>query len=113
MNKLTDVFSQFHFVGISEISVYEVFSKKVGRIENKKPTLATKRVQAVLKYCCLRRTADTKIGGLPILNLPPKTITPDVITFEADESTIYQAVEQKAKLRFNRYVRVSTSRLFP
>lgn len=78
------------------------------RLEKRRPGLAAKRVQAVLQYLCLRRTASYKVEGREILQLPPKIITRRTEVFNEDEQTIYDTIEKRAIARFNRYLRTNT-----
>lgn len=102
------MFSPLHFLNISDLATVENFNAKIGRIEKKRPALATKRIQAVLRYACKRRKPDSTIDGKPLLQLPPKTITSNVLKFDDDEHKVYLMIEQRARARFNRYLRAGT-----
>jgi hypothetical protein len=82
--------------------------KKIKKLEKRRPKIATQRVQAVLKYACLRRTVKTEIDGKPILNLPEKTIVKRVEAFDEDELAVYNTIEARAKARFNKYLKANT-----
>lgn len=52
---------------------------------------ACNRIQAILKFGCLRRTKDTLIDGKPLLQLPEKTVTVLEEDFDEDERGLYTA----------------------
>jgi SNF2 family DNA or RNA helicase len=108
VNTLVDLFSPLYFLNISELSVWENFRDKVQKLEKRRPDLAVKRVQAVLKYACKRRTADSKIDGQPILTLPPKTLVKRMPAFDQDERTVYDVIEARAIARFNKFLKANT-----
>lgn len=65
-----------------------------------------KLVQILLAGICLRRTKTSTIDGKPILaSLPPKTIHHDIVHFSPAEREFYTALEQRTRLRFNKYLR--------
>lgn len=53
----------------------------------------------------LRRNKDTEVDGKRILNLPPKTTNMDPLHFEAEERAIYAAIEQRARVRVNKFIK--------
>ncbi|KAJ9123749.1 hypothetical protein QFC24_003523 [Naganishia onofrii] len=95
VNSLEDMFSYFHFLALSECAEWETFT-------------ACNRIQAILKFGCMRRTKDTLIDGKPLLQLPEKKVDIAEEDFDEDERALYTAIEQKVKLRFNRYLRAGT-----
>jgi SNF2 family DNA or RNA helicase len=108
VNTLTDLFSPLYFLGISELSVWETFHNKIKKLEKRRPDLACQRLQAVLKYACLRRHADSKIDGRPILTLPEKTLVKLPVEFDANERSTYDFIEKRAIARFDGYLRANT-----
>jgi SNF2 family DNA or RNA helicase len=52
---------------------------------------ACNRIQAILKFGCMRRTKDTLIDGKPLLQLPEKTVTILEEDFDEDERGLYTA----------------------
>jgi len=95
-------------LGISELSVWKTFRDKIKSLEKKRPDLAAKRLQAVLKYACLRRTATSQIDGKPILTLPEKTLVKRPGDFDPDERSVYDVIEARAIARFNKYLKANT-----
>lgn len=65
-------------------------------------------LQALLKAILLRRTKTSTIDGKPILTLPPKTTTEARAVFSDDERDFYKALEGKAQLQFNKYLKAGT-----
>ncbi|KAJ9104320.1 hypothetical protein QFC19_003960 [Naganishia cerealis] len=112
VNSLEDMFSYFHFLALSECSDWDTFRKRIIALEKKQPRTACNRIQAILKFGCMRRTKDTLVDGKPLLQLPEKKVDVVEEDFDEDERNLYTAamlpVEQKARLRFNRYLRAGT-----
>ncbi|KAJ9094678.1 hypothetical protein QFC21_005835 [Naganishia friedmannii] len=52
---------------------------------------ACTRIQAILKFGCLRRTKDTLIDGKPLLQLPEKKVAIAEEDFDEDERALYTA----------------------
>jgi SNF2 family DNA or RNA helicase len=67
-----------------------------------------RQLQALLKAILLRRTKTSTIDGKPILTLPPKTTTEARAVFSEDERNFYKALEGKAQLQFNKYMKAGT-----
>lgn len=73
--------------------------------QTQRPTLASRRAQAALRGVMLRRNKDTEVDGKRILNLPPKTTNMEPLHFEAEERAIYAAIEQRARVRVNKFIK--------
>lgn len=56
-----------------------------------------KKIQVLLKSILLRRTKDSLIDGVPILNLPEKHVLSDYVTLENDELAYYQSIELRVQ----------------
>ncbi|RMZ78349.1 hypothetical protein DV738_g3904, partial [Chaetothyriales sp. CBS 135597] len=69
---------------------------------------AMERLQALLKSIMLRRNKKSEIDGKPILQLPPKTTVEERAFFDKDQLNFYRALESKAQIQFNKYVRAGT-----
>jgi len=61
-----------------------------------------------MKAVLLRRTKDSTIDGKPILTLPDKTIEMVYAVLSPDEQQFYQALQDKSKILYNRYLRAGT-----
>lgn len=105
VNSLADIGPALSFIGLMDL---DEFHKRVTKMEKKKPRLATKRAQAILKPLMMRRNKDSEINGRKILELPPKITNMDQLTFSPDERAIYTSVEQRAKVRVNTFLREGT-----
>lgn len=105
VNSLSDIGPALRFIGAMDD---EEFRNRVSKIEKKKPRLAAKRTQAILKPLMVRRNKDTEINGVRILNLPPKTIVMDPLPFTAEERAIYSALERRAQIRVNKFIKQGT-----
>ena len=66
------------------------------------------QLQALLRAILLRRTKTSEIDGKPILQLPVKSTVEDRAVFSQDENDFYRALESKAQIQFNKYVRAGT-----
>lgn len=63
------------------------------------------RVQVLLKVVMLRRQKSSVVDGKPILQLPPKHAAVDNVEFSDDEQELYNALEKKSQLQFNKYLK--------
>lgn len=63
------------------------------------------KLQALLKIVLLRRTKSSMIDGKPILSLPPKEIEMVHSVFSPDEQAFYDALENRSRIIFNKYLR--------
>lgn len=69
---------------------------------------AMAQLQVLLKAVLLRRTKTSQIDGKPILQLPPRISEKVHATFSEDERQLYDALESKTQLQFNKYLRAGT-----
>lgn len=105
VNSLADFGPALEFIGAMDIQEY---AGKVVNQEKKKPRLAAKRCQAIMRPLMMRRNKDTELNGRKILDLPPKTTNMAWQEFELDERAIYAAVEQRAKVRVSKFLKAGT-----
>ena len=56
----------------------------------------------------LRRTKESELDGKKILQLPPKTVEIVQLEFSPEERAVYASVEQRARVRVNKYLRAGT-----
>jgi len=61
--------------------------------------------QNVLSRVMLRRTKTSKLGGRPILNLPERVPESVKLEFSTEEREFYDALEKRAAVIFNRYMK--------
>jgi SNF2 family DNA or RNA helicase len=62
----------------------------------------------VLKAILLRRTKFSKLDGKPLIQLPPRTTEKIHAVFSEDEQQLYDALESKTQIQFNRYLRANS-----
>ncbi|WWC61348.1 uncharacterized protein I303_103929 [Kwoniella dejecticola CBS 10117] len=108
VNTLDDVFSYLHFLSISPSARWEHFRGHISQIQKRRPKLATKRMQAILRQCCIRRHKDSELNGQKLLQLKAKNTNIDTLNFTDDERQIYTAIENRFQVRFNSYLKRGT-----
>lgn len=99
-NNLTDAYAYLSFIGVIS---WDDFRERIHLVATRKPRLAAKRVQAVLRKVMLRRTKESTINGKRILQLPPKTIEMVELDFTPEEREIYTSIETKARIKVNKW----------
>lgn len=60
---------------------------------------------AILKTCLLRRKKDSTLDGKPLVVLPPKTVTLQVLDFSPEEREVYTFVETRSQQKFNKFLK--------
>ena len=99
-NTLTDIYPYLRLIGTI---TWEDFRKQIHCIASRKPRLAARRAQALLRKVMLRRTKDSELGGKKILQLPPKTTELIEMDFTLEERAIYAALERAARVQVNKW----------
>lgn len=56
----------------------------------------------------LRRKKDSKLDGKPLLELPVKHIYEEVLEFDDEERSIYNAIELRMQVQFKKFLRQGT-----
>lgn len=74
-------------------------------LEKKRPHIAGKKAQAILKVCLLRRKKDTKLDGQPLITLPEKHVVIQELEFSPEEREIYSFVQSRSQATFNKYLK--------
>lgn len=108
-NGVEEMYSLIKFCRIRPYNNWDKFSRDIarplkGRNEPAKERAMT-QLQALLRAILLRRTKQSKIDGKPIIQLPKKHIVEDRAIFGKDQLDFYKALETKAQIQFNRYLR--------
>ncbi|EXJ90123.1 hypothetical protein A1O3_03192 [Capronia epimyces CBS 606.96] len=106
-NSVEELFSLVKFCRIRPYNEWSQFSSDIARPlknRNGNKDKAMTALQALLRAILLRRTKSSKINGEPILQLPPKTIKEERVTFDEDELAFYQSLESNAQIQFNKYI---------
>lgn len=104
-NTLSDIYPYLRFIGIID---WEDFRNQVHIIASRKPRLASRRAQALLRKVMLRRTKESELHGKKILQLPPKTIDMVELDFTEEERAIYTAIETAARVKVNKWYKAGT-----
>ena len=111
-NKVEELYSLIKFCRIKPYNDDAKFSSDFSRPLKASSQVAKDRamrqLQALLKAILLRRTKTSTIDGKPILTLPPKTTREARAVFSEDERDFYKALEGKAQLQFNKYMKAGT-----
>lgn len=107
-NTLTDIYSLMRFLKISPWHEYSHWSARIGRVEKKRPDVASARVQALLKNCLLRRNKDSTLNGVRLIELLPKHVNEHAVFLTPDEQTVYDYLEGKAQQQVNKYIKAGT-----
>ncbi|RMZ76091.1 hypothetical protein DV737_g4972, partial [Chaetothyriales sp. CBS 132003] len=113
-NNTDEMFSLIKFCRIPPYNEYERFRRDIGQplrgtnVREQARDRAMERLQALLKSIMLRRNKKSKIDGRPILQLPPKRSVEDRAHFDKDQLDFYRALEAKAQIQFNKYIRAGT-----
>ncbi|WWD15746.1 hypothetical protein CI109_100168 [Kwoniella shandongensis] len=108
MNSLDDIYAHLHFLQISPSREWEHFRDSISKVQKRSPKLATKRVQAILRTCCIRRNKESMLNGKKLLELPPKTTEVVTLAFTDEERQIYTAIENKFQVKFNSFLKKGT-----
>lgn len=104
-NRLLDIFAHLRFLRQRPYNQIQEFRKHIIKTENHQAALAGQRAQALLKTCLLRRNKASTIDGKPLLILPKKHIQHVVLQFCKEEREIYDALERRMQVTFNRYLK--------
>ena len=112
MNNVEELYSLIRFLRIKPYCHWEDFRKDFVKPlkDHYKFTKdsAMKKLQALLKAILLRRTKQTKIDGQPIIRIPERTVEEAHAVFNDDEKQVYDSLEQRSQLTFNKYLRAGT-----
>lgn len=58
-----------------------------------------------MKAIMLRRLKDTMQDGVPLIQLPPRTVEVVECDFDGDERAFYAALEEKTTLTMNKFIK--------
>ncbi|WVW83354.1 hypothetical protein I302_105373 [Kwoniella bestiolae CBS 10118] len=108
VNTLDDMYPYLHFLSISPAARWEHFRGHISQVQKRRPKLATKRMQALIRPCCIRRNKDSELNGQKLLQLKPKHTNVVELSFTDDERQIYTAIEGRFQVRFNSYLKKGT-----
>lgn len=109
MNNVEEFYSLIKFLRIKPYSEWEKFRLDINMplrsAHDDVKGKAMQMLQAVCKAVMLRRTKKSTFEGKPILVLPERSTTVDNPVFDKDEKELYDSLESKTQLQFNRYLR--------
>eukprot|EP00123_Amoebidium_parasiticum_P010980 comp20442_c0_seq1/m.25985 comp20442_c0_seq1/g.25985 ORF comp20442_c0_seq1/g.25985 comp20442_c0_seq1/m.25985 type:complete len:1073 (-) comp20442_c0_seq1:89-3307(-) len=103
-NNLEELYSLFHFLKLQNYGDWSWFKTQIKARSDRN----IKRLQAIMTQVCLRRLKTMKYQGKPLIELPKRIINLSAHQFTADEQEFYTALETRAQIRFNTYVREGT-----
>ncbi|GAM42503.1 hypothetical protein TCE0_044f16540 [Talaromyces pinophilus] len=112
MNGVHELHSLLRFLRIGPYNSLELFNLtftrplKGARNEDREKALIQLRV--VLKAILLRRTKFSKLDGKPLIQLPPRTTEKVHAVFSEDEQSLYESLESKTQIQFNRYLKANS-----
>lgn len=107
-NTLMDIFPQLRFLKIRPYNDITEFRAHISRHEKKRPNLAGKRAQAVLKTFMLRRLKTSTLDGKPLIILPTKHIEQVMLDMDSHERELYNCLESRMQIKFNKFLKAGT-----
>ncbi|KAH8813735.1 P-loop containing nucleoside triphosphate hydrolase protein [Flagelloscypha sp. PMI_526] len=107
-NRLQDAYPYLRFLQIRPWCDWLKFKSQVVNHEKRRTSLASKRLQTILAPVLLRRLKDSMLEGKKLIELPPKEVEFISLEFDEDERQLYDQVEKKMQIKFNRFVRDDT-----
>ncbi|ORY41281.1 hypothetical protein BCR33DRAFT_754162 [Rhizoclosmatium globosum] len=108
-NKIGELYSLIDFLDIKPYCKWEKFRDEIEKpFKAGKHKRVMKRVQALLKAICLRRTKASQLDGKPIITLKPKTSSLIEVDFTGPEREFYDSMQKKVLLKFNAYLKAGT-----
>ncbi|KAF8512668.1 SNF2 family N-terminal domain-containing protein [Hysterangium stoloniferum] len=84
------------------------FNVHIAILERRQPDVASRRLQAILNLCLLRRKKDSVLDGKKLIELPLKDVILRKLTFSQEERDIYNVVEQRSQGIFNKFHKAGT-----
>ncbi|RLN35333.1 putative ATP-dependent helicase C17A2.12-like isoform X1 [Panicum miliaceum] len=107
-NAIDELFSYFRFLKYDPYSTFNSFCTMIKHPIARDAVLGYKKLQAVLRVVLLRRTKETLINGVPIINLPPKTINLNKVDFSHEERSFYLTLEERSRQQFKAFAAAGT-----
>ncbi|QGA14858.1 hypothetical protein EYB26_002514 [Talaromyces marneffei] len=112
MNGVHELHSLLRFLRIGPYNSLPLFNSTFTRPlkgSNKEDqTRALTQLRVVLKAILLRRTKFSKLDGKPLIHLPPRTTEKIHAVFSEDEQQLYDALESKTQIQFNKYLKANS-----
>ncbi|XP_062195182.1 helicase-like transcription factor CHR28 [Phragmites australis] len=107
-NAIDELYSYFRFLKYDPYSTYNSFCTMIKHPIARNAIHGYKKLQTVLKIVLLRRTKETLINGVPIINLPPKTINLNKVDFSQEERSFYLTLEERSRQQFKAFAAAGT-----
>ncbi|KAG2645036.1 hypothetical protein PVAP13_2KG394400 [Panicum virgatum] len=107
-NAIDELFSYFRFLKYDPYSTFNSFCTMIKHPISRDAVHGYKKLQAVLRVVLLRRTKETLIDGVPIINLPPKTINLNKVDFSHEERSFYLTLEERSRQQFKAFAVAGT-----
>ncbi|KAJ8327773.1 hypothetical protein O5D80_004108 [Batrachochytrium dendrobatidis] len=109
-NNISELYSLIRFLRIQPYCKWPQFREKIFEpFSRGQHSIAIRRLHAVMKAICLRRSKSFELDGKPIIQLPDRKIIIDSVEFTQPEREFYESLEKKQQLRFNAYLRAGTA----
>ncbi|KAF3765713.1 hypothetical protein M406DRAFT_276391 [Cryphonectria parasitica EP155] len=109
MNNTGEIYSLIRFLHIKPYDDWQRFSRDIERplhawdedVHNE----AIRKLQVLFRSFTLRRSKDSYLDGVPIIQLPKISISITAAEFNEDQHAFYDALEQKQQIQFNKYIK--------
>ncbi|KAK4055289.1 hypothetical protein OIV83_000572 [Microbotryomycetes sp. JL201] len=108
LNSLADIYALLRFLQVKPWYDWAQMNTHVVKEEKRRPDIAAKRAQAILASCMIRRRKDTKLDGKELITLPEKVCDDTLLELSPEERSIYDAVERKSQVAFNKFMKAGT-----
>lgn len=109
MNNSSELYPLIRFLGIQPFCIEDSFNDEIDRPlqrwQGDVKTEAMRKLHSLLRSTTLRRTKDSILDGQRIIQLPPRHDIEDYVEFDEDQQAFYDALQEKQRLRFNKYVK--------
>lgn len=106
-NHIDEFYSLLKFLRIKPYCVWSLFAKDISRpLKSYRADIveaALKRLRILLASTVFRRTKETRVNNLPIVNLPPKTIRTVSVNLLPEERALYNEQMSSAQSLVDNY----------
>jgi SNF2 family DNA or RNA helicase len=99
-NSVDDLYSYFRFLHYAPYDDLPAFRARIREPIRACPAAGFAALQRVLQTVMLRRTKATRIGGEPIVKLPPRTVSLQAVDFSARERGCYAQLQAEYRHKF-------------
>ncbi|CCA72471.1 related to DNA repair protein RAD16 [Serendipita indica DSM 11827] len=104
-NGLLDAFGLLRFIQHNPFADWDRFRLHIMRANE---TTGAQRLQHIFGPVMMRRNKQSTLEGRKIIELPPRNEDWVELTMSPEEREIYDFVEQKSQVRFNRFLQAGT-----